>query len=308
MPEQEFRVVLSYPFCAEAVNKILLKHARVSVADSRAKLKKQLLTADALICLLTDTIDENLLQLAPKLKVIGNHAVGINNIDLDACKRRGVKVCNTPDCLTRSTAELALTLLFAVAKRVTEGQALCRSGNFRGWAPELLLGQELKGRHAVIVGAGRIGTETAKLFRAVGVSTEFIRRTDSPHEITRKLRRAQILSLHCPYTPETDHWLDARKLSQLPTDAIVLNTARGAIIDEQALIRALRARKIFGAGLDVFENEPRIPLSLRKLPNCVLLPHVGSATTAARTAMLNLVLTGTRDLLLGKKPRNQVIF
>jgi len=306
--KKSFKILSTYPFSKEKLRTLCPSLNTPLYVKSTKDFQNQLRTADALICLLTDSIDEDFLKKAPNLKVIGNHAVGVNNIDLQACKKRGIKVCNTPDCLTRSTAELTLTLLFATAKRVTEGEVLSRSGKFRGWTPDLLLGHELLGKNAVLVGAGRIGKETAKLFRALGISVEFITRKDSHKKIEQKLKRAQILSLHCPLTPQTHHWLDRKKLSLLPRDAIVINTSRGPVIDEQALIEILEKRKIFGAGLDVFEHEPEIPRKLRKLANCVLLPHIGSATHEARTAMLKLVLTGTRDLLLGKKPKNQVFF
>lgn len=196
----------------------------------------------------------------------------------------------------------------AAARRVPEGERMCRSGRFTKWEPGLLLGQELKGRTAVLVGPGRIGQETARLFRGLGLKTVFISREDSQSSISSKLKKAQILSLHLPLNEQTRHWLNGTRLALLPRDAIVLNTTRGPTLDEKALIQALRAGLIFAAGLDVYEHEPRIPRALRSLPNTVLLPHVGSATQKAREAMAELAIRGVLGILSGKKVRNEVKF
>lgn len=306
MPARKPTVVITYPFHPEVIQRELKPKARVILAPTRAKLLKALAQADGLITLLFDRVDEDLLAHAPKLRVVGNVAVGVNNIDLAACRQRKLTVVNTPKVLTRATAELTLTLLLAVAKRVPEGEALCRSGRFKGWAPDMLLGHELKGCHAVIVGAGRIGRETARLFRALGLTVEFISRDDAESSIQRKLRRAQVLSLHLPLNRQTHHWLSRARLRLLPRDAIVLNTARGPVIDEKALIQALQDRRIFGAGLDVYEREPEIPRALRRLSNVVLLPHLGSATEETRAAMASLAVQGVLGVLNGKRPWNTV--
>jgi glyoxylate reductase len=300
-------VILTDPFIPEVIARRLKPHARVIVARDRAALLRLLPRADGLITRLSDRVDAALLARAPRLRAIANYAVGIDNVDLAACAARGVRVANTPDVLTRATAELTLALLLACARRVPEGEALCRSGEFKGWAPRMLLGLELEGRRALIVGQGRIGRETARIFRGVGLKVTFITRRDSAAGIRAKLKRAQVLSLHVPLTPATRHWLDASRLALLPKDAIVLNTTRGAAVDERALIRALKARRIFGAGLDVFAREPEIPAALRRLPNVVLLPHLGSATTAARTAMAELAVSGLLALLGGRRPANEVV-
>jgi lactate dehydrogenase-like 2-hydroxyacid dehydrogenase len=298
-------VVIAHPL-APHLRKLL--PGKVTLATTPAALKRELAKADALVTLLTLRVDAKLLDQAPRLRVVGNIAVGVNNIDLAECARRGVKVVNTPRVLTRATAELTLALLLAAARRLPEGEALCRSGRFRGWAIDMLLGLELRGRHAVILGPGQIGRETARLFRALGISTEFISRRDTERQIATKLRRAQILSIHAPLTPETRHWLGARRLALLPRDAIVLNTARGPLVDEKALIRALKNRRVFAAGLDVYEHEPEIPRALRRLPNVVLLPHLGSATRETREAMARLAVTGVAQVLGGKRPWNLVKF
>lgn len=299
-------VVLTHAFHKETVHERLAPHARVLFARTPAALTRALPRADALLCQLTDRIDERLLARAPRLKAVANYAVGTNNIDSAACRARGVTVLNTPDVLTRSTAELATALLLAVARRVPEGERLVRSGRWKGWAPDQLLGLELQGRQAVLVGAGRIGRETGRIFEALGLRVEFVDRRSSPGEVRTALARAQVLSLHIPGTPANRHWLSRERIALLPKDAVVINTARGTVIDEKALITALRTRRIFGAGLDVFEREPAIPAALRKLPNTVLLPHLGSATTLARRRMAELAIDGLIAVLNGQSPPNRV--
>ena len=301
-------IVLTYPIHKKLIKELLSPKAKVIIATTLRSQIQALAEADALITLVTHPVNEALLRHAPRLKVVGNMAVGIDNIDLKACARRGIKVVNTPNVLTRSTAETAVALLFAAARRFAEGYLLCHRGEPWKWAPDMLLGLELKGRHAVIVGPGRIGSETARLFRALGLSAEFISRRDSVSGIRRKLARAQVLSIHTPLTPITRHWLNSERLELLPRDAIVINTSRGPVIDERALIRALKNHRIFAAGLDVYEQEPHIPLALRKLKNAVLLPHLGSATETARADMARLVMTGVLAILSGKRPSNQVRF
>jgi glyoxylate reductase len=298
------KVVLTYPIHRELIETELKPYAEVHIGEKAVA--KHLSTADALISLLTFPVDKELLARAPQLKVVGNCAVGIDNIDLAACTKRGIAVVNTPGVLTRATAELTLALLLAAARRLPEGEALCRKNAFKGWVPDLLLGQELRGRHAVLVGKGKIGRETGKLFQALDIRVSWITRADTEAEIQAKLRQAQILSLHVPLTRDTFHWLNARRIQLLPRDAIVLNTTRGPVVDEKALIQALRKKAIFGAGLDVFEREPEIPAALRKLKNVVLLPHLGSATQETRAAMAHLVIAGVLAVLSGKRPLNQV--
>lgn len=305
-PSGRWKVVLTHPIHPAVMRERLARHARMVLATTPARLRRELRDADALLTLLSHRVDERLLASAPRLRVVGNYAAGLDNIDLAACARRGVKVVHTPRVLSRATAELALALLLAAARRVPEGEALCRRGAFRGWAPDLLLGRELRGKTALLLGRGRIGRETARLFRAVGLRIEWITRADSRAAIDRKLARADVLSLHCPLTAETHHWLDARRLGRLPRHAIVINTARGPVVDEAALIRALRSRRIFAAGLDVFEREPFIPPALRRLPNAVLLPHLGSATDETRRAMAELLVRGALQVLGGQRPANLV--
>jgi glyoxylate reductase len=308
MAKTKPRVVLTYPIHHDVIENELKPHAHVLWVTDPKKLPKALKNADGLITLLTQPVTESLLKSAPRLRVVGNMAIGVDNIDLKACARRGITVVNTPDVLTRATAELAVALLFAAAKRVPEGEALCRQGRFTGWKPDMLLGLELKGRHALIVGKGRIGKETGKLMRALGLKIHFITQNDSSAQIETKLRSAQVLSLHMPLNSSTRHWLSERRMALLPRDAIVINTARGPVIDEKALTQALKQKRIFAAGLDVFEREPEISKALRNLPNVVLLPHLGSATREAREAMARLVVRGTLGVLSGKQVPNTVTF
>ena len=300
------KVLYTHPFYPGVIEKTLGPTFHLQRISSRQQLKKEIPQATALLCQLTDRIDAQLLASAPDLKVVGNYAVGLDNIDLAACQQRKIAVVHTPRVLTRSTAEVALSLLMAAARRLPEGEALCRSQQFKGWKPDLLLGQELKGRNALIVGSGRIGKETGKLFKALGLKVQWLNSKSKETEIQQKLRQAQVLSLHVPLTPQTQHWLSSFRLKLLPPDAIVINTSRGAVIDEAALIRSLQKKEIFAAGLDVYEREPQIPPTLRRLKNVVLLPHLGSATHQARRQMAEVLTQGVKQVLSGKRPWNQV--
>jgi glyoxylate reductase len=299
-------VLLTHRLFPEIVRAKFAGRVRWKIVRTRKALLASIGAADALVTLVRDPVDAKLLARAERLRVVGNFAVGLDNIDLEACAKGRVRVVNTPRVLTRATAELGLTLLLAAARRIPEGEALSRGGKIPPWAPDLLLGLELKGRQAVIVGNGRIGVETARLFEGIGMKAAYITRSTPRRLADRWLRRAQILSMNTPLTPETHHWLNARRLALLPKDAIVINTSRGPVIDEKALARALRARRIFAAGLDVYEREPRIEPSLLRLPNVVLLPHLGSATREARTGMAEAVLDGVLGVLNGKHPWNEV--
>jgi glyoxylate reductase len=307
MPKKTPRVLLTSPLIPSVIRSELAPYAKVEYATSRAGLLKKIAQADALISRYADKIDEEVLACAKNLKVVGNFAVGYDNIDRQLCFSRGIRLVNTPHVLTRATSELTVALLFAVARRVHEGEKLCRKGKFKkNLRADELLGLEILGRHAVLVGEGRIGTETGKILRALGMSVEFIHSDENVDQLVIKLKRAQVLSFHCSLNASTRHWLNSKRLALLPKDAIILNTTRGPVIDEQALIRALKSKKIFGAGLDVYENEPKIPTTLRSLPNTILLPHVGSATESARQAMAQLVVNGVLRIL-GAIPGGQEV-
>ncbi len=268
--------------------------------------------ADALVCLLLDRIDASVLAAAPKLRVVANCAVGVDNIDLVAAAAAGVAVTNTPDVLTEATAELAFALMLAAARRIGEGERLVRSGTWGGWALDQLLGVELHGKTLGILGFGRIGQALAR--RGLGFGMKIL--YADPHQVSADgtervtidelFARADVLSLHCPLTAETRRVVDARRLATMKPTAIVVNTARGDCVDESALIDALAAGRLFGAGLDVFIGEPRIDPRLHSCPRLVLAPHIGSATTEARTSMAQLCADAVIAVLSGRRPTNLV--
>lgn len=268
--------------------------------------------ADALVCLLLDRIDAALLARAPKLRVVANCAVGVDNIDLAACAARGITVTNTPDVLTEATAELAFALMLAAARRLGEGERLVRSGQWTGWALDQLLGMELHGKTVGILGFGRIGQAMAR--RALGFAMKVI--YADPHEVSAEgctkvsidelFERADVLSLHCPLTAQTRRVVNAARLAMMKPTAIVVNTARGDCVDEGALVDALTAGRLAGAGLDVFVGEPRVDPRLLTCPRLVLAPHIGSATTEARTSMAQLCADAVIAVLSGRQPGNVV--
>jgi len=271
---------------------------------------------DGLLCLLTDKIDRDVIYSNPRLKAISNYAAGYDNIDIKAATERKIPVTNTPDVLTETTAELAWALLFAVARRIVEGDRFTRDGKFRGWAPLLMLGQDISGKTLGIIGAGRIGTAFA--LKSKGFNMEVLYVSRRRNEILEKelnakkvdlhtlLKNADFISLHVPLTSETRHLIGEKELRMMKRNAILVNTSRGAVIDEKALVKALKERWIFGAGLDVYENEPEINRELTKLDNVVLEPHIGSATLETRTRMAVMAAENLIISLEGKKSKNCV--
>ncbi len=271
---------------------------------SRDELLGAVADADGLVCLIGDRIDDELLARAPRLRVVANYAVGLDNIDLAAAARRGVAVTHTPDVLTEATADLAFALLLAAARRVIEGDALVRGGGWTGWEPWQILGAEVHGATLAIVGMGRIGRAVAR--RARGFDMRVIGVTSREGSVDEVLPQADFVSIHCPLTAATRGLIDARRLALMKPTAVLVNTARGPIIDEDALVRALAAGRPAAAGLDVYAAEPQVPETLRRSPRVVLLPHLGSATVGARTRMAELCATGVRDVLAGRRPPNLV--
>jgi glyoxylate reductase len=277
----------------------------------RAMTRGELLAAvpgcHAVISQMSDAIDSEFFDAAgPQLRVVANYAVGYNNIDVNEATRRGVRICNTPGVLTEATADIAWALLLAVTRRLIEGDQMVRGGRFDGWAPQMLLGGDLVGRNLFIVGAGRIGSAVAR--RAVGWQmriTYFSRTANRELEDSLGAQRvdlddglaaADFVSLHVPLTPQTHHLIDARRLALMKRTAYLVNTARGPVVDESALVEALREGHIAGAGLDVYEEEPQLAPGLAELPNVVLLPHLGSATTQTRRNMAELT---AKNILAG---------
>ncbi len=283
---------------------------------TKAEIIEGVRDADALICLLTDPIDKEVISSAPRLRVIGNYAVGYNNIDVDEATRRGIAVLNTPGVLTETTADLAFALLLAAARRVVEGDRFMREGRFNGWAPRLLLGVDVHGKTLGIVGMGRIGAAVAR--RAVGFNMRVLywsrRRKEEVERETgaeyvpldRLLEESDFVSVHTALTPETYHLIGEREIRRMKRGAILVNVARGEVVDERALIRALRDGHLRAAALDVYEGEPRVNPELLELENVVLTPHIGSASVETRTRMAGMVIEGVLTVLRGGRPGNIV--
>jgi glyoxylate reductase len=261
--------------------------------------------AEGVLALITTVVDDRYLERAgPQLEVVANYGVGVNNIDLDAARRRGVVVANTPDVLTKTTAELAVAVTLALLRRVVEGDRFVRSRSPWSFSLEFMLGEGLDGKTFGIVGPGRIGRETARLAEAFGARAAFAGRDDLLEEL---LTTADVVSLHCPLTPETHHLIDEKALAAMKSSAVLVNTARGPIVDEQALVRALTGGVIAGAALDVFEFEPRVSEELLSLDQVVLTPHIGSGTRATREAMGMLAVEALRSVLISnRRPPNAV--
>lgn len=268
---------------------------------------------DALISLLTDTIDEEILAAAPTVRIVANYAVGYNNLALEVAKARGIVVTNTPDVLTDTVAEYTVALMLAITKRVSEADRFTRAGRYDGWAPELLLGSDLKGKTLGIVGAGRIGAAVAKIaHHGFGMKIAYTDRTASldssvvPAQYYTSLEEllsvADVVSLHVPLVPETYHSLDERRLRLMKSTAYLINTSRGPVIDEAALAQVLIEKVIAGAAIDVFENEPAVHPSLLNLENVILTPHIASATKETRERMSSMVAENVELFFKGQTP------
>lgn len=292
-----------------------------SQREDRPMERQRLLAAvgdrDGLLCMITDGIDEELLSHAPRLKMIANMGVGYNNIDVSAATARGIPVSNTPGVLTEATADLAFTLLLAVARRVVEGDRRVRAGEFRFWAPFLFLGREVSGKTLGIIGMGRIGKAVAQ--RAHGFDMPVLyhsrSRIDAAEEarlgvgyapLEELLQKSDFVSLHVPLTAKTRYLIGRRELALMKPSAYLINTSRGPVVDEQALLAALQTCQIAGAALDVYEHEPALTPGLALLNNVVLLPHVGSATLETRTRMAAMAAQNLIAGLSGQKPPNVV--
>ncbi len=286
---------------------------------TEAELHAAVAGADALLAMLHDRVDEPLLAAAgPRLRCVANVAVGYDNVDLAACARRGVQVTNTPGVLTDATADVAMGLILAVTRRFGEGERLLRARQPWQWSFSFILGTGIQGKTLGIVGLGEIGRATARRARAFGMEIVYSGRRQAPPEVEAELggaRRVQldellaqsdVVSLHCPLTPQTRHLIDAEALRLMRREAYLVNTARGAVVDEAALVEALRAGAIRGAGLDVFEREPELHPGLLELESVVLLPHVGSATVETRAAMAELAAGNVLAVLAGEPPLTPV--
>lgn len=273
--------------------------------------------ADAVLCCPGDRLDSAAIAALPgSVKVIGTFSVGYDHIDVPAAKARGIAVCNTPDVLSVATAECAMLLILAAARRAGEGERLVRSGQWQGWAPLQLLGTQVSGRKLGIFGMGRIGRELARIARGFQMQVHYRDMVRLPEHMEAGavfhdsdasfLPQCEVLSLHAPGGASTQHWLNAERIAQLPKGAVVANAARGGLVDDAALIAALRSFHVAAAGLDVYEGEPRVNPGYLGLENVVLLPHLGSATVETRHAMGMLALDGIAAVLAGKRPSNLV--
>lgn len=290
---------------------------------SKNELIRKIKDKDALLCLLTDKIDEEILDSANNLKIVSNYAVGFDNIKIDAASKRNIIVTNTPEVLTETVAEHAMGLMLAAARRIVEADKFVRQGKFKSWEPLLLLGQDLKGKTLGILGLGRIGSAVAK--RAVnGMGMKVIYFSEQrdknfekeydalPVKLNELFKKSDFISVHVPLTPKTKHMISFKQFSMMKKNAILINTARGPIVHEKALLDALKNKKIAGAALDVFECEPDIscdldsPLQLKNLDNIVLTPHIASASIETRNKMAMLAAQSIIDIYEGKIPTNIV--
>lgn len=307
------KIVLSRPIPGNSA-KILRDSGgellELSAERDSAEFQTSLSTADGVLSLLSDDLSGEVLKKSPQLKVISNYAVGFNNIDLNICLEQGIVVTNTPEVLTDATADLAFTLLLMVARRIPESLKFLADGRFTGWKPGLLLGLDLKGKTLGILGMGRIGQAFASRAAAFGMRVVYFSGTGPKSSLPyshlgfdQLLAESDFLSLHLPLTAQTRHLIDAKALRKMKRGAVLINTSRGPVVDEQALAAVLKDGHLFGAGLDVFEKEPEVFSGLFQCPNAVLLPHIGSATVETRSAMGEMAAHSLLCALKGERPK-----
>lgn len=297
--------------------------ARLNV-DDRPMSKEDLMAAveiaDVLVPTVTDRLDKEVLARAgSNFKMIANFGAGVDHIDLGAARQRGLCVTNTPDVLTEDTADMTMALVLAVPRRLSEGERLMRASKWTGWGPTIMLGHRIWGKRLGIIGMGRIGQAVARRAKGFGLSIHYHNRKRVAPEIENELEatywesldqmitRMDVISIHCPHTPATYHLLSARRLKLMQPHAYLVNTARGEVIDENALTRMLQRKEIAGAGLDVFEHEPAVNPRLLELDNVVLLPHLGSATLEGRIDMGEKVLINIKTFVDGHHPPDRVL-
>ncbi|WP_138378965.1 2-hydroxyacid dehydrogenase [Luteithermobacter gelatinilyticus] len=289
-------------------------------AFSSAEMIEALQQADVLVPTVTDRLDSRVLsQAGPQLKLIANYGAGVDHIDLASARQRGITVTNTPGVLTEDTADMTMALMLAVPRRLIEGEKLLQAGNWKGWSPTGMLGRRIWGKRLGIIGMGRIGQAVARRAKAFGLSIHYHNRHRVSSEVEEELEatywesldqmlaRMDIISVNCPHTPATYHLLSARRLKLMQKHAFIINTSRGEVIDENALIRMLEAGQLAGAGLDVFENEPAVNPKLLSLPGVVALPHMGSATLEGRIDMGEKVLINIKTFADGHNPPDRVL-
>ncbi|UCG29159.1 MAG: D-glycerate dehydrogenase [candidate division WOR-3 bacterium] len=284
----------------------------------RARLMESVVDKEGLACLLTDNIDSGIIKNAPHLRIIANYAVGFNNIDLSEARRRKIPVTNTPDVLTETTADLTVGLMLSIARRIVEGDRYVRSGGFTGWAPELLLGSDFHGKKLGIIGMGRIGRAVARRAHGFDMILLYYDARRLPldvenevgaeyRELKELLTESDYVSIHAPLNEYTQHLISVPELKIMKKTAYLINAARGPIVDEEALVTALKNRDIAGCALDVYENEPAVTPDLIKMPNAVLVPHLGSASVETRTKMALMVAHNLIAVLIDKKHPPNVV-
>jgi len=324
MPTARLSVVVTRRL-PEAVETRMKELFNVQLRDddtpmTRAELVTAMAQADVLVPTLTDQVDAGLIaQAGPRMRLIANYGAGVDHIDVATARQRGILVSNTPGVLTDDTADMTMALLLAVTRRIPEGLAVTNAGAWQGWSPTALLGGRVAGRRLGILGMGRIGQAVARRARAFGMQIHYHNRRRLRPEIEDKLEatywesldqmvaRMDVLSINCPHTPSTFHLMNARRLKLMKPDAVIVNTSRGEVIDENALTRMLESRELAGAGLDVYEHGTEVNPKLRDLPNVVLLPHMGSATREGRAEMGEKVIINIKTFADGHRPPDQVV-
>ncbi|MBI1774708.1 MAG: D-glycerate dehydrogenase [Proteobacteria bacterium] len=323
MPSRKPLVIVTRKLPAATETRMMeLFNARLNLDDrklSEPELRAAAAEAAILVPTVTDRIDRSVIAAAGEsLGLIASFGTGVDHIDLEAARERRIAVTNTPGVLTEDTADMVMALILAVARRLSEGERLLRAGKWTGWAPTSMLGIRLSGKRLGIVGMGRIGAAVARRAKGFGLQVHYHNRRpvlpdlEGELDVTywesldQMLSRMDVISVNCPHTPATFHLLSARRIKLLRPDAILVNTARGEVIDEAALTQALIRREIAGAGLDVYEHEPGVPPKLIELDNVVLLPHIGSATNEGRLAMGERVIINIKSFVDGHKPPDRV--
>ncbi|WP_147107683.1 D-glycerate dehydrogenase [Tateyamaria sp. syn59] len=324
MPKERLSVVVTRRLPAEVETRLSelfdVTLREEDTAMSRSEIVEAMKTADVLVPTITDAIDGAMIgQAGERLKLIANYGAGVDNIDVSTARQRGILVSNTPGVLTDDTADMTMGLILAVTRRLPEGLAAMQSGAWDGWAPTAFLGGRVAGRRLGILGMGRIGQAIARRAAAFGMQVHYHNRrrlrpeTEEELEATwwesldQMVARMDVISVNCPHTPSTFHLMNARRLKLMKPDAVIVNTSRGEVIDENALTRMLRAGEIAGAGLDVYENGTEVNPRLRELSNVVLLPHMGSATRESRIEMGEKVIINIKTFDDGHRPPDQVV-
>ncbi|MEL6617663.1 MAG: D-glycerate dehydrogenase [Pseudomonadota bacterium] len=324
MPKERLSVVVTRRLPAEVETR-LSELFDVTLRDddapmSRSEIVEAMKTADVLVPTITDTVDAAMIgQAGDRLKLIANYGAGVDHVDVATARQRGILVSNTPGVLTDDTADMTMALILAVTRRMPEGLAAMQSGDWQGWAPTAFLGGRVAGRRLGILGMGRIGQAVARRAAAFGMQVHYHNRRRLRPEIEEELdasywdsldqmvARMDVISVNCPHTPSTFHLMNARRLKLMKPDAVIVNTSRGEVIDENALTRMLRAHEIAGAGLDVYEHGREVNPRLRELSNVVLLPHMGSATRESRVEMGEKVIINIKTFDDGHRPPDQVV-